>query len=105
MASAQAVAHRFKGARALQVQMDALADKAARAVRVVARPGMDTNEVAKRVVRQVLGQDQDGSLLGTVYSDLFDREQFMRTLAQKLSPHSVAIQLAESITLELEDQR
>lgn len=102
--SAHRLARRFK-AEAHQVQLDELVKKVAQAVRAVVKPGIDTKTLAKGVVKKVLQQDSDGSLLGTVYSDSFNRNQFLRTLTRALNSYNAAPQVAEEILLELEDQK
>jgi len=86
-------------------QMGELADEVSRLTRALWSPGEAVNSLAKRVVRALLRND-DGSMLGAVYHDSFNRKRFMDTLALKLRGTDVnAKQIAEAITMELEDQR
>lgn len=103
--AAQRVVRQFKAGVAYQRQLEDLVDKVARTVRILLRPGIDAESLAKGVVTQVLRQDSDGSFLGAVYSDLFDRKVFLGMLTRKLEPHRSASVIAEEILLKLEDQR
>jgi hypothetical protein len=105
-ASAQRVARLFK-ANAFRRQLEELTVQLAKIVRSKIEPGIDADTLAKRVVSDLLRQDRagDGSFLGAVYSDLFDRNAFLRMLTDKLKPHRSAAPIAEEILLKLEDQK
>lgn len=86
-------------------QMGELADEVSRLARALYTPKWSFNELAKKVVQTLLKND-DGSMLGAVYHDGFNRNRFMQTLALKLRGiDKNAPQIAEAITMELENQR
>jgi hypothetical protein len=86
-------------------QMDDLVDQASRTTRGLWGPRLTVGLLAKNVVRSLVRQDGDGSMLGAVYNDSFDREQFVRSLTLKLRGLDVnAHKIAEAILFELEDQ-
>jgi len=93
-------------ADAQKIQLKELVDQAATMARALHAPRVSGSDLAKKVVQSLLRRDTDGSMLGAVYNDMFDRMQFLRSLTNKLRGLDVNYpQIAESILLELEDQR